>query len=102
MSASNIIHAIYYNAHISNERGDRGQEGDVLYGQITDSEYADLENLCKNKDMANEYLFKGIKNEYPVGQVQETVDDDNDKFNPGLGDPLMRKPTKDLTTIMAS
>lgn len=84
MAASNLIHAIYYNAHIQIDRGlqDRGNEDDPLYGQITDKEKADLEALFLNKKLATEYLLpKAIQNgNYPVGQVQEK--DAEEKFKP--------------------
>ena len=107
MAASNLIHAIYYNAHIQIDRGlqDRGNEDDPLYGQITDKEKADLEALFMNKKLATEYLLpKAIQNgKYPVGQVQEK--DAEERFKPEFeqsSSGLLRAPTMDLTTIMAS
>ena len=61
--------------------------------------------MYKNKDLANEYLFKGIKNEYPVGQVSESnQDNEGEKFVPSSepGNVLQKMPTKDFTSIMAS
>jgi hypothetical protein len=68
MSANNLINAIFYNAALSSERGERGIPGDPRFNQLKYSEFKNLNDLYFNKDKATEYIFKGIKDDlYPVG-----------------------------------
>ena len=65
--SENLINAIYYHANICKERGDGGEPGDPGYGLLTELEHKNLTTLYQNSKLATAFIFKGIKDEAPVG-----------------------------------
>lgn len=69
--SENLITAIYYHATMCRERGDGGQPEDPTYGLLNELEHRNLTTLYQNSKAATAFLFKGIKDEAPVGGATE-------------------------------